>query len=237
VINGQKLLALVPARGGSQRLPKKNILELAGKPMICWSIEAAKQSRFVDQIVVSTEDSSIADIARQAGAEVPFDRPSHLAAGTSTTMDVVEHTLEELEKIGHSFEYILLLQPTSPLRRCHHIDESIEILCNKKADAIIGVTQVEHPIEWTNTLNDDLSMDQFFGPSFMKRSQDFPIRYRVNGAIYLARVQYLRDEGTFFLKTNILGYVMEQEASVDVDTLFDFRVAQMILGENPSNNY
>lgn len=237
MINGQKLLALVPARGGSQRLPKKNILELAGKSMICWSIEAAKQSRFVDQIVVSTEDSSIADIARQAGAEVPFDRPSHLAAGTSTTMDVVEHTLGELEKIGHSFEYILLLQPTSPLRRCHHIDESIEILCNKKADAIIGVTQVEHPIEWTNTLNDDLSMDQYFGPSFTKRSQDFPIRYRVNGAIYLARVQSLRDEGTFFLKTNIFGYVMEQEASVDVDTLFDFRVAQMILGENPSNNY
>ena len=80
-------------------------------------------------------------------------------------------------------------------------------------------------------------MDQYFGPSFTKRSQDFPIRYRVNGAIYLARVQSLRDEGTFFLKTNIYGYVMEQEASVDVDTLFDFRVAQMILGENPSNNY
>ena len=142
-----------------------------------------------------------------------------------------------MEKIGQSFEYILLLQPTSPLRGSHHIDESIEILCNRKADAVIGVSQVDHPIEWTNTLNDDLSMDQFFGPSFMKRSQDFPIRYRVNGAIYLARVQILRDEGTFFLKTNILGYVMEQEASVDVDTLFDFRVAQMILGEKPLENY
>ena len=236
MINGQKLLALVPARGGSQRLPQKNVLELAGKPMICWSIEAAKQSRFVDRIVVSTEDSSIADIARQAGAEVPFVRPSHLATETASTMDVVEHTLGELEKIGHSFEYILLLQPTSPLRRARHIDESIEIMCNRKADAVIGVTQIEHPIEWTNTLKDDLSMDQFFGPAFMKRSQDFPIRYRVNGAIYLARVQYLKDEGTFFLKTNILGYVMEQEASVDVDTFFDFRVAQMILGEQPSEN-
>ena len=229
MIDHGKLLALIPARGGSERLPGKNLLLLAGKPLIEWSIDASLSSRFIDKVIVSTEDPDIADSAQAAGAEVPFRRPRFLASSSASSMDVVQHALIELEKRGEAFEYVLLLQPTSPLRNSHHIDNAIELMRSKGADAVISVTETEHPIEWTMALPESLSLEGVFGSEFHRRTQDLPVRYMINGAIYLARCHCVKEMKTFFLRKNVFGYIMERNVSIDIDTSFDLKVAETLL--------
>ena len=223
-----KVLALIPARGGSRRLPGKNLLKLCGEPITVWSIKAAQQSKYVDRIVVSTDSDEIAEVARAAGADVPFMRPNYLASDTASSLDVVKHALNELNQKGQCYEFIVLLQPTSPLRTSKHIDESFELLQSKDADAIVGVTELDHPIELTNRLPDDLSMKGFFTTDSHLRSQDFPKRYRVNGAIYLVRVESLIKENTIFLSDRIYAYKMDREVSVDIDTPYDLKLADAL---------
>ena len=227
-----KVLALIPARGGSRRLPGKNLLKLCGEPITVWSIKAAQQSKYVDRIVVSTDSDEIAEVARAAGADVPFMRPNYLASDTASSLDVVKHALNELNQKGQCYEFIVLLQPTSPLRTSKHIDESFELLQSKDADAIVGVTELDHPIELTNRLPDDLSMKGFFTTDSHLRSQDFPKRYRVNGAIYLVRVESLIKENTIFLSDRIYAYKMDREVSVDIDTPYDFRLADALFNRD-----
>lgn len=227
-----KVLALIPARGGSRRLPGKNLLELCGEPITVWSIKAAQQSKYVDRIVVSTDSDEIAEVARAAGADVPFMRPNYLASDTASSLDVVKHALNELNQKGQCYEFIVLLQPTSPLRTSKHIDESFELLQSKDADAIVGVTELDHPIELTNRLPDDLSMKGFFTTDSHLRSQDFPKRYRVNGAIYLVRVESLIKENTIFLSDRIYAYKMDREVSVDIDTPYDLRLADALFNRD-----
>ena len=223
-----KVLALIPARGGSRRLPGKNLLKLCGEPITVWSIKAAQQSKYVDRIVVSTDSDEIAEVARAAGADVPFMRPNYLASDTASSLDVVNHALNELNQKGQCYEFIVLLQPTSPLRTSKHIDESFELLQSKDADAIVGVTELDHPIELTNRLPDDFSMKGFFTTDSHLRSQDFPKRYRVNGAIYLVRVESLIKENTIFLSDRIYAYKMDREVSVDIDTTYDLKLADAL---------
>ena len=230
--NKSKVLALIPARGGSRRLPGKNLLKLCGEPITVWSIKAAQQSKYVDRIVVSTDSDEIAEVARAAGADVPFMRPNYLASDTASSLDVVKHTLNELNQKGQCYEFIVLLQPTSPLRTSKHIDESFELLQSKDADAIVGVTELDHPIELTNRLPDDLSMKGFFTTDSHLRSQDFPKRYRVNGAIYLVRVESLIKENTIFLSDRIYAYKMDREVSVDIDTPYDLRLADALFNRD-----
>jgi len=223
-----KVLALIPARGGSRRLPGKNLLKLCGEPITVWSIKAAQQSKYVDRIVVSTDSDEIAEVARAAGADVPFMRPNYLASDTASSLDVVNHALNELNQKGQCYEFIVLLQPTSPLRTSKHIDESFELLQSKDADAIVGVTELDHPIELTNRLPDGFSMKGFFTTDSHLRSQDFPKRYRVNGAIYLVRVESLIKENTIFLSDRIYAYKMDREVSVDIDTPYDLKLADAL---------
>ena len=227
-----KVLALIPARGGSRRLPGKNLLKLCGEPITVWSIKAAQQSKYVDRIVVSTDSDEIAEVARVAGADVPFIRPNYLASDTASSLDVVKHALNELNQKGQCYEFIVLLQPTSPLRTSKHIDESFELLQSKDADAIVGVTELDHPIELTNRLPDDLSMKGFFTTDSHLRSQNFPKRYRVNGAIYLVRVESLIKENTIFLSDRIYAYKMDREVSVDIDTPYDLRLADALFNRD-----
>ena len=227
-----KVLALIPARGGSRRLPGKNLLKLCGEPITVWSIKAAQQSKYVDRIVVSTDSDEISEVARAAGADVPFMRPNYLASDTASSLDVVKHALNELNQKGQCYEFIVLLQPTSPLRTSKHIDESFELLQSKDADAIVGVTELDHPIELTNRLPDDLSMKGFFTTDSHLRSQNFPKRYRVNGAIYLVRVESLIKENTIFLSDRIYAYKMDREVSVDIDTPYDLRLADALFNRD-----
>jgi CMP-N,N'-diacetyllegionaminic acid synthase len=232
MIENSRLLALVVARGGSKRLPHKNVLDLAGKPVIAWTIEAGKKSKYVDRVVVSTDDEEIAKVSKLCGADVPFRRPEELAGDRAKSVDVVRHAIDVLKAKDDIYEFCLLLQPTSPLRTAEHIDAAVELLLEKKADSILSVSKTAHPVEWVNTLPKDLSMDGFFCPEFDgMRSQDFPDRYQVNGAIYINRISSLLQSSSLINCGKAYAYIMSQECSVDIDDYVDYLLAGVLLGD------
>jgi CMP-N-acetylneuraminic acid synthetase len=229
MIGGKKLLAVIPARGGSKRLPRKNILDLAGKPLIAWTIEAALGSKYIDRVIVSTDDKEIATISKKYGADVPFMRPSELATDEAKSVDVAIHLLEKLKKIREKYDYIILLQPTSPLRTTQNIDDSVELLQARKSDAVISVCKVEHSPLWCNLIPDD-DLSNFLDHSILnKRSQDLEQYYRLNGAIYLCNAEKLKEEKAFFLKNRCSAYKMNRESSVDIDSRMDFLYASVCI--------
>ena len=223
--NKEKFLAIIPARGGSKRLPRKNILELCGKPLIAWSIEAGQKSKYIDKVVVSSDEGEILDIAKKVEADV-LRRPNNLATDTSTTFDVIKHILDNIE----GFDYIVLLQPTSPLRDENHIDMAIKLLQDKNADAVISVSETDHNPLWSNTLDDSLSMKNFLKDEVLnKRSQDLKKYYRLNGGIYICETNKLLAQKSFFLKENIYAYKMDKQSSIDVDDEADFKIAETFM--------
>ena len=229
MLKNKTFLAIIPARGGSKRLPRKNILNLCGKPLISWSIEAGLKSKYIDKVVVSSDDTEILNISNEFKVQV-IKRPNELASDTSTSFDVVQHAIDNLE----SYEYILLLQPTSPLRNENHIDKAIEILKEKNADAVISVCEMNHNPLWSNTLDDSLSMEGFISNNLLNnRSQDLKKYYRLNGAIYLCKTDKLLKEKSFFLKKNIFAYVMNSNDSIDIDRKEDFELASLYLSQKP----
>lgn len=233
MICNKKILGLIPARGGSKRLPQKNLLNLAGKPLIAWTIEAALKSKFIDHVVVSSEDKRLLKIAKRYGADVPFRRPVELSKDKSLSIDVAIHAINFFGNLGFLYDYIVLLQPTSPLRQSVHIDNAFELLKSKEADAIISVCQVEHPISWSNVLPDDLSLQGFLShDSENGRSQDCQINYRLNGAIYICKISELLKSRNFFLSSNIYAYIMDISASIDIDNQLDFDFASFLMKKN-----
>ena len=233
MINNNKLLALIPARGGSKRLPRKNILDFCGKPLIAWTIEAAVKSKYVDHVVVSTNDNDISNISSQYGADVRFTRPNNISQDHSTSVEVVEHALKKLEESGCHYEYVILLQPTSPFRRSIHIDAAVELLVKKNSSAIISVTKAINNPLWANTIPENGSMDNFIQENIKnKRSQDLPIFYELNGAIYLINSRKILEENTFFLKKGVFSYEMDRISSIDIDTNYDFLIASLIAENN-----
>ncbi len=222
---GKSFLAIIPARGGSKRLPRKNLLDLCGKPLIAWSIEAGIKSKYLDAIVLSSDDSEILKIGEGYKIQT-IKRPQNLASDNASSVDVVKHVIKNLE----SYEYIVLLQPTSPLRDSSHIDEAIELLENKNADAIISVCEMDHSPLWSNTLNENLSMQDFLNKDVLqKRSQDLDKYYRLNGAIYICKTKRFIEESSFFLKKNIYAYVMDVQNSVDIDKRIDLESARLYM--------
>lgn len=218
-------LAIVPARGGSKRLPRKNILELNGKPLITWSIEAGLNSKYIDKLIVSSDNQKILEIAQLFGAST-LTRPAELSIDTATTFDVLKHAIEHNEH----YDYVILLQPTSPLRNAKHIDAAIELLLKKKADAIVSVCKVSHSPLWCNTLPIDDSFNSFLSKEIKnKRSQDLQTYYRLNGAIYICNTNRLIQEQTIIFDDNIFAYKMEPEDSVDIDTKMDFLYTEFLL--------
>jgi CMP-N-acetylneuraminic acid synthetase len=226
--NGKTFLAIIPARGGSKRLPNKNILPLAGKPMLVWTIESAIQSKYLDEIVLSTDSDDIIKVAGNYKIKT-IKRPIELASDTAKTVDVVKHVIENIDK---KYDFIVLLQPTSPLRTSTHIDEAIEQLIKLNADAIISVTEADHSPLWCNILPENLSMENFISEDIKhKRSQELPKFYRLNGAIYICKTEKLIEENTFFLKKNVYAYIMDKKSSIDIDEELDFKLAEIILKE------
>lgn len=230
MINGKKILAVIPARSGSKRLPGKNTKILAGKPLIQWTIEAALDCELIDKVVVSTDDLHIANLSQEQGATVPFIRPDHLAQDSSSSIDVLIHTLDYYSEKGVLFDFVMLLQPTSPLRDAEHIHAAIKLLTEKGADAVISVCETEHSPLWTNTLDETGSMATFLREEVKnKRSQDLPDYFRLNGAIYLVNTDRLQTEKTMFIANNIYAYKMDRKSSVDIDENIDFLLAKLIL--------
>jgi len=229
MIGDKRLLAVIPARGGSKRLPRKNVLDLAGKPLIAWTIEAALGSKYIDRVIVSTDDDEIAEVSKKFGADVPFMRPTEYATDEATSVNVVLQLLEQLEVQNEQYEYIVLLQPTSPLRTTENINESIELLIKRRSDGVVSVCEAEHSPLWSNILPDDDSLSGFLDESIInKRSQDLEKFYRLNGAIYLCNSKRLMQEKTFFLKDDIYAYKMNREVSIDIDTGIDLDLARLI---------
>lgn len=218
-------LAIIPARGGSKRLPRKNILDLAGKPIIVWTIEAGLRSKYIDKVVVTSDDDEILNTSKQFGAET-IKRPNELASDTATTFDAIKHTIDNTK----AYDYIVLLQPTSPLRNAHHIDEGIELLMTKESDAVVSVCEMDHSPLWSNTLPVDGNMCGFIKDDIKnKRSQDLEKYYRLNGAIYICKTDRLLEENSFMLKENIFAYEMDRKSSIDIDEEIDFNMAAILL--------
>jgi len=224
-----KVLAVITARGGSKGLPGKNIIDLGGKPLIQYSIDAAKRALLVDRVVVSTDDEEIARVSKRCGAEVPFIRPQELAGDTSAHIPVVQHAVQHLiDNEGYKPDYVLLLQPTSPFRTAEDIDAAIKIAIKSGAGSIMGVMEVEqHPFKLS--VIEEQSLKQAFEiPEGYLRRQDFPTYYWENGAIYLVKTQCLMDDSTL-KTTDCKPYVMSREHSLDIDDEFDLLTARGIL--------
>lgn len=227
----RSFLAIIPARGGSKRLANKNILNLRDKSMIAYSIEAGLNSKYIDEVVVSTDSEKIADISKEFGAKIPFTRPSELATDTATSFDVVKHTIEFYkDNLKKEFDYLILLQPTSPLRDEKNIDDAIEFMFEKKADCVVSVCEAEHSPLLMNSLESDLSMNNFILKDVEKlRTQDLKRYFRINGAIYIVKVDKFLSEKSLFLKQNSFAFIMEREKSVDIDEEIDFKLAEFFL--------
>ncbi|WP_029688939.1 acylneuraminate cytidylyltransferase family protein [Thermoanaerobacter sp. A7A] len=226
---GKTILALIPARGGSKGVPRKNIKLLLDKPLIAYTIEAALQVDFIDKVIVSTDDLEIAQISREYGAEVPFLRPYELATDEAKSIDVILHAMDWMEKEHGAFNLILLLQPTSPFRNSEDIKTALDIFFEKNAKAVVSVCEAEHSPLWMNTLNDDLNMKDFIRKNILnKNRQELGKYYRINGAIYIAEWDYLRQNKTFF-GDKTYAYIMPKERSIDIDTEMDFKFAEFLI--------
>lgn len=229
MFNGKRILAVIPARGGSKGLPGKNIRDLAGKPLIAWSIEAAFGSRYLDKVVVSTDSPEIAEAAGRFHAEVPFLRPAHLATDKAKSLEAIFHTIQWLESHRESHDIVMILQPTSPLRTTRDIDQAIELFFQKNASSIVSVCPCAHHPWWSNCLPEDGNMGNFLRPEVLGTNrQELPEFYRLNGSIYLADIHFLRENGSFY-GNRTFAYVMPTQDSVDIDTLLDFKLAELLL--------
>lgn len=229
-MNPTCILAVVTARGGSKGIPGKNTVPLAGKPLIAWTIEAALQSRSAPRVIVSTDDEEIAQVAKDWGAEVPFMRPVELSGDNSPHIPVVLHAVQwVMQHFASAPDYILLLQPTSPLRTSGDIDASIQLALEKKADSVVGVAEARpHPYV-TKRLLPDGRLEDFMTipPGYLAR-QSLPPIYAINGAIYLVRRRVLLEKQSFFTDRTY-AYVMPSERSLDIDTELDLIVAEALL--------
>lgn len=224
-----KVLCVIPARSGSKGLPGKNIKLLHGKPLIAWTIAEALKSKYLDKILVSTDDRKIAGISRKYGAEVPFMRPKKLATSTAKMIDVLLYVLARLKKNKEEYDLIMLLQPTSPLRRYEDIDASIELLFRKKVKSVISVCESEHhPYLAVKLACHGQLTDSHRKMIANKNRQELPPYYRINGALYLSYIDFLKKEKGF-IGGGTYAYVMPQERSIDIDTEFDFKLTEFFL--------
>jgi CMP-N,N'-diacetyllegionaminic acid synthase len=230
MINGKKILVYIPARAGSKGIKDKNIIEVCGKPLIAYSIEAAKNSKYVDKVIVSTDSPSYAEISKLYDADVPFLRPAELATDTSIEMDTTKHLMAWIENhLLEQYQMIIRLQPTSPLRISKDLDLAIEKFVEKNADSIIGVTECSVSPLWTNTLPSDHSMANFINKEIMtKNRQELPVYYRLNGSIFIADWNFMKENWSWFGK-NSYAIVIPEERAVDIDNSIDLELAEVLL--------
>ncbi|AOS44988.1 CMP-N,N'-diacetyllegionaminic acid synthase [Lacunisphaera limnophila] len=228
-----RILALIPARGGSKRLPGKNLKPLGGKPMIAWSIDAAKDIAEVCDILVSTDDSEIAAVSRQAGAMVPWLRPAELATDTATSVDVALHALDWYEASCGPVGGLLLLQPTSPFRTARTIRQGIELFRQRSAEPVLAVAKPHlHPL-WALKRDGDYLRRYLAGDGLETRSQDLPEAFFPTGSLYLIAPAVLRATRSFVGARVVPLLIEAPHEALDVDTEWDFKIAQMVAEELP----
>lgn len=224
-----KNLAIIPARSGSKGLANKNIRELQGQPLLAHSIIAAIKSDVFSRIMVSTDSEEYAAISRKYGAEIPFLRSGKNSSDTASTWNLVKEVLTGYASLGESFDSVCILQPTSPLRTYQDIVEGYELFQGKGANAVVGVCEMEHSPLFSNTLQDDCCMDGFVSKELASTPrQQLPAYYRINGALYIVREKYLWEMDSLY-DQGCYAYVMSSEKSVDIDTEYDFMLAEYLM--------
>jgi len=225
MINDKKVLAIIPARGGSKGIPRKNIIPLKGKPLIAWTIDEAKKSRFLDRIIVSTDDEEIADIAKQWGGEVPFFRPKELAQDDTPGIAPILHALSYFT----DYEYVVVLQPTSPLRTAGDIDEAISLCEKNKSNFCVSVTESKVVPEWMFFVNEEGILTPLNdNKQIPYQRQKAKKTYVLNGAVYVAKIAALVDTRSF-LTTETIPYIMPSDRSVDIDDVSDIARCEYLI--------
>ena len=214
---GKRILAVIPARGGSKGVPGKNIRILNGKPLIQWTIDAAKKSRHIERLILSSDDDAIINVALGLGCEVPFKRPSCLAQDDTPGIDPILHSISQLP----GYDYVVILQPTSPLRTTSDIDGAIEMCISKGANSCVSICSAQENPFWMYQISEENTIIPFLeGKEKYNRRQDVPAIYKLNGAIYVVNVNWLLQSKKLINKDTI-GFVMPVERSIDIDTELD----------------
>ncbi|MGV8934732.1 MAG: cytidylyltransferase domain-containing protein [Gallionellaceae bacterium] len=223
MINGHNVLALIPARGGSKGLPGKNIRKFCGKPLIAWTIEAALGSKYIDRVVLSSDDDEIIAIAKAYGCDVPFVREPELALDDTPSIDVVVDAINRCP----GYEWTVLLQPTSPLRLAEDIDGALNLCCSRRAPACVSVTETNQSPYWMYTMTSGQTLSPILPTVQATRRQDLPNSYALNGAVYAAQTDWLLASKQF-ISSGTLAYLMPSERSLDIDTKVDFMMAEFL---------
>lgn len=228
-----KVLGIIPARGGSKGVPRKNIKLLCGKPLLAYTAESALASKLLSKVILSTEDPEIAEIGKSLGLDVPFIRPAELAEDTTPTFPVVIHAVREMEKIGEVFDAVCLLQPTNPLRRAEDIDACIDLLETSGADSVISVLPVPHEYnpKWVYWQNDGGELVLTTGESEPTvRRQDLPPAFHRDGSVYAFRTEVPGKFGNLY-GIKVRGFENEKHNSVNIDTAEDWASAEKMITE------
>ncbi len=231
MIDNKKILAIIPARGGSKRVPRKNVKLLSNKPLISYTISAALKSKYIDKTIVSTDNKEIARIARQYEADIPFIRPSELAHDDSTTLSVLKHAVKFMEK-SKNFkpDLVILIQPTSPLVLAEDIDMAIEKIIETKTNSCVSVCEISERPEWMFHLSESGKIRPFLKKkNKITNSQQLPKVYRLNGAIYITRRDILIKNNIIIDEDSSSAIVMPPERSIDIDRPIDFIVAEALI--------
>jgi len=225
----KRIVCVIPARGGSKGLPGKNTKMFLDKPLIAHTIEQARRSGLIDRIIVSTDDKKIADISKRYDAEVPFVRPRHLAQDKSGTIDVLLHAIEWIVKDGYSFDILVLLHATSPLRSVDDINNSIKLLFNKNTSNVFSVTEANRN-PYFNMVEVNHGRVGLVKRGRFASRQQAPKVYDMNASIYVWWKDVLKDKKSIFLRNSGI-YVMPKERSVDIDDYIDFKIAEMLAND------
>jgi CMP-N,N'-diacetyllegionaminic acid synthase len=231
MIDRKNVIAIVPARGGSKGLPGKNTREICGRPLLAWSVRAGLESRYVDEVIVSTDSEDIAQVALKAGAKVPFLRPSELAQDTSTSFDVIVHALDHYKKLETQFSYIALLEPTSPMRTAEDVDQALEkLVAHKSATSIVGVckTESQNPAFLVKISETGLISGYQQTDMPVLRRQDIPDVYFFEGSLYISEVPFLLERKSFYHQRT-LACEFPKWKSFEIDDVDDFTIVEALM--------
>ncbi|WP_206810941.1 acylneuraminate cytidylyltransferase family protein [Paradesulfitobacterium ferrireducens] len=224
-----KILGLIPARGGSKGIPRKNVRILGGKPLLAWTVEAAVRSSCLDRIILSTDDEEIASVGKQIGCEVPFLRPAELAKDETPGIEPVLHAIKWLkENEDYEPEFIMLLQPTSPFRTSEQIKEAVKLIQTREFllfDSLVSVVKPDHSPEWMFVEKKDGRITPLLYSHQVNRRQELSLTYALNGAMYIARTETLIIEKSFVTERT-MAFQMDKITSLDIDTMFDWKIAE-----------
>jgi CMP-N,N'-diacetyllegionaminic acid synthase len=223
------MIAIIPARCGSKGLPGKNIKYFLGKPMIAYTIEAALASKYIENVIVSTDCKEVEEVAKKFGAKSHFLRPKELSMDNSKAIDNYIYTVDRLNNdFGYDIKDFIVLQPTSPLRVMNDIDEAIDLFQRKDADSVVSFTEEYHPIKWHKYLTKEGRFENIFDESLLNR-QEYKSSYFPNGAIYVFNYKLIKHN--LYYSDNSYAYIMPRHRSVDIDTLEDFQYAEFLIGQ------